>query len=186
MLVHKLKKGWEDCDLPLVPEKNAEANFKRKFTTHRCETVNCGRFLWGLPEVEFGSASSVAQKQRKCEFCLRSEAIKQKLRDCSPPAGCQSILSVDVIALRHALRHALMHKEPIKWDATEIDRHQEALKDLNSKEYLEMHPELDATAIAQQVCVCVCLCACVIVCVSVIRLYIYRGEEGKREEEGGR
>jgi hypothetical protein len=118
MLVHKLKKGWEDCDLPLVPEKNAEANFKREFTTHRCETVNCGRFLWGLPEVEFGSAGSVAQKQRKCEFCLRSEAIKQKLRDCSPPAGCQSILSVDVIALRHAL----MHKEPIKWNATEIDR----------------------------------------------------------------
>jgi hypothetical protein len=148
MLVHKLKKGWEDCDLPLVPETNAHADFKREFTTCRCENVECGRFFWGPPEVELGRAGSVAQNQTKCEFCLRSEAIKHKLRNSSPPAGCEWIPRVDVIALRHAL------KEPIKWDAKEIDRHRDALKHLGSKEYLDLHPELDDTAIAQQVCVC--------------------------------
>ena len=144
MLVHKLKKGWEDCDLPLVPETNAHADFKQELSIHRCKN-ECGRFVWGPPEVELGRAGSVAQEEPKCGFCLRSEAIKQKLRDSSPPAGCESIPCVDVSALRHAL------KEPIIWDTKELDRHRDALKHLESKEYLELHPELDNSTIAQEV-----------------------------------
>ncbi len=129
MLVHKLKKGWENADIPPVDRE-----------VLRCKGVDCHRFIWADPV------------QTKCNVCLSNEAIKNKLQRNTSPAF-EPIPRARVIALKHSVSNQF--EGPIKIESNqepneikkEIEKHEDALTRLRSKEHLDSFSDVYVKAL---------------------------------------
>ena len=132
LLKDKQNTGWENAEVPPLPENNTECNTTMNDKVDRCQNEKCGGFFWG--------AQLAPSAQRWCEFCLRDEAIREKLRG-NKSIAFASIPRVNVIALKHSFSHP----QPIKIESNqtsheiskEIERHRNVLESLRSMEYLD-------------------------------------------------
>jgi hypothetical protein len=146
MLVHKLKRGWENAEISYVDREVSPCS-----GTLGSTGVKCHRWIW--------------KDQTKCGVCLSNEAIKEKLKGNASPAP-KSIDRASVIALKHFFSNQF--KDPIKIESNQkideiekqikkhedlldeikrqIEKHKDALTGLSPREGMDSSPDLYAKA----------------------------------------